>query len=109
MNIHATDVSAKCRVPVERILEGRSSFPHINLSFEVEFEADGLGAISDLALLIKRSGLTCDYLRYCDEGRIFARLCDSKSSNFQLLDAALIRHNSVSLVRWTTVLSRRFN
>lgn len=107
MNIHSTDVHSTCRIPVERVAEARSSFSACSLSFEVEFEADGLVALSDLVLLINRSGLTCDHLKYCSPNRIMARLCDSRSANLQLLDADLATQVSIRLVRWTNVVSRR--
>lgn len=106
MNIHATDLSVKSRVPVERILEARASFPHCMLSFEVEFEGEELTALSDLVVLFTRTGLTCDCLRYRRNGTIFARLCDGKRSNFRLMDTALAQSASLTMVRWTIVLSK---
>ncbi len=106
MNFHVPDVSAKSRVPVARILETRASFPHNNLSFEVEFEAEELTALSDLVLLLARSGLLCDNVCYRRNGIVFARLCDSKSSNYRLMAAALAQLASLRLVRWTIILSK---
>ncbi len=106
MNVLAPELSATSGIPVDRIFEARASFPHCGLSFEVEFEVVQWTALSDLVLLIARSGLTCDHLRYHGSGTVLARICDSKCSNFRLMDSALARSASLRLVRWTTVLSR---
>ncbi|MEO9877221.1 MAG: hypothetical protein ABJM26_01500 [Anderseniella sp.] len=106
MNIHTSGLSPKSRIPVERILEARASFPHGALSFEIEFEGEGLTALSDLVLLFTRAGLTCDCLRYRRNGTILALLCDNEYSNFRLMDAALTQSVSLTMVRWTIVLSK---
>ena len=106
MNVHASNLSAKSRIPVERILEARVSFPHCSLSFEVEFEAEELTDLSDLVVLFARIQLTCDSLRYYGKGTVLARFCDSERANFRLKDAVLAQSTSLRLVRWTTVLSK---
>ena len=109
MNVHATNVSAGARIPVARIVEARRSLPHCALSFEVEFAAEGLEALSDLVTLFIRAGLTCDALRYSGNGSVLVRLCDSESSDFNLMEAGLDRYSSLTMVRWTTVLSKPVN
>ncbi len=106
MNVHSTNLSAGSRIPVARIVEARGSLPHCALSFEVEFEVEGLGALSDLVLLLARASLTCDALRYRRNGSILVRLCDNERSDFTLMDAALDEFTSLTMVRWTTVLSK---
>lgn len=106
MNVHSTDLSVRPRIPVTRILETRGSFPRCTLSFEVEFEVEELDAVSDLVLLFKRAGLTCDGLRYRRNGCVLARLRDSEASDFRLMDTVLNRSTSLRLVRWTSILSK---
>lgn len=109
MNIHTSDLSAKSLIPVERILEARTSFPHGTLSFEVEFEGEELTALSDLVLLFTRTDMICDCLRYRRNGTIVALLHDSEWSNFQLMDTTLAQTASLTMVRWTMVLSKPTN
>ncbi len=109
MNVHSTNLSAGSGIPVARIAEARRSLPHCALSFELEFEAQGLQAVSDLVVLFTRAGLTCDALRYSASGSILARLCDSESSDFTLMDAGLDQLASLTMVRWTTILSKPVN
>ncbi|MEM9470894.1 MAG: hypothetical protein AAGA00_02980 [Pseudomonadota bacterium] len=106
MNVHSTNLSVGSRIPVSRIVEARRSLPHCSLSFEVEFEVDGLEGLSDLVLLLARAGLTCDALRYRRNGSILVRLCDSEGSDLALLEVGLDQCTSLTMVRWTTVLSK---
>ncbi len=106
MNVLAPELSATSGIPVDRIVEARAAFPDCSLSFEVEFAAEELTALSDLVLLFAATQLTCETLRYYGNGTILARLSDSESSDFRLMDTALARSVSLKLVRWTTVLSR---
>ncbi len=109
MNIHTGDLSAKSCIPVERIGEARASFRDGTLSFEVEFEAEQLTALSDLVLLFARTDIICDCLRYRRNGAIVALLRDSERSNFQLMDTALAQTASLKVVRWTIVVSKPTN
>lgn len=106
MNIHNADLSVRSCIPIERIDEARASFPHAILSFEIEFEAEDLTALSDLVLLFKRTDMICDCVRYRRSGTIIALLNDSEQSNFQLMDTALAQAGSLEIVRWTIVVSK---
>lgn len=107
--IDVPKIDSTSYVPIDQILDSRTTFPDQQLSFEVLLEAKHAWQGLELCAQIARLGLPVTSVVYRRSGHIFGQFQDDRTLN--LLDIAALFANApqVTVSRWTTVLSGGFN